>query len=135
MQPTSPPSESELATLVDRFYEKVRVDPELGPVFSPAVHDWVQHKQRLTTFWCSVARRSNSYRGNPMAAHQRHPVRAEHFDRWLTLWRATCIEVLDGATAALMIDYAERIGHSLKLGLGMRPRGRTLGVPIVSSRA
>lgn len=135
MQPTSPPSESELATLVDRFYEKVRVDPELGPVFSPAVHDWVQHKQWLTTFWCSVARRSNSYRGNPMAAHQRHPVRAEHFDRWLTLWRATCIEVLDGATAALMIDYAERIGHSLKLGLGMRPRGRTLGVPIVSSRA
>lgn len=135
MHTTFPPSESELATLVDRFYDKVRIDPELGPVFNPAVQDWVKHKQLLTTFWCSVARRANSYRGNPMAAHQRHPVRAEHFDRWLTLWRATSLELLDEASAAQMIDYAERIGQSLKLGLGLRPRGRTLGVPIVSSRS
>ena len=130
----TPPSEAELATLVDCFYEQVRRDPELGPVFNPAVHDWAAHKQLLTTFWCSVARRANSYRGNPMAAHQRHPVRAEHFDRWLALWRATCAEVLDASGAALMIDYAERIGQSLKLGLGLRPRGRDLGVPIVARR-
>ncbi|HET6430623.1 MAG TPA: hypothetical protein VFG40_00155, partial [Dyella sp.] len=62
------------------------------------------------------------------------PVRAEHFDRWLALWRPTCAEVLDAAGAALMIDYAERIGQSLKLGLGLRPRGRDLGAPIVGSR-
>jgi hemoglobin len=130
----TPPTETELATLVDRFYEQVRRDAELGAVFNPAVHDWDEHKQLLTSFWCSVARRAGSYRGNPMAAHQRHPVRAEHFDRWLALWRATCAEVLDAAGAALMIDYAERIGQSLKLGLGLRPRGRDLGVPIVARR-
>lgn len=135
MQATLPPTEAELATLVDRFYDKVRVDAELGPVFNQAVSDWEQHKQLLTSFWCSVARRAQSYRGNPMAAHQRQPVRAEHFDRWLALWRPTCAEVLDEQAAALMIDYAERIGQSLKLGLGLRPRGRTLGVPIVSSRS
>ena len=126
-----PPDESALATLVDRFYDKVRRDDTLGPVFNPAVHDWDEHKRLLTSFWCSVARRAGTYRGNPMAAHQRHPVRAEHFDHWLALWRVTCAEVLDDAGAALMIDYAERIGQSLKLGLGLRPRGRDLGVPLV----
>ena len=127
----TPPSATALATLVDRFYEQVRRDSELGPVFNPAVHDWDAHKRLLTSFWCSVALREGSYRGNPMAAHQRHPVRAEHFDRWLALWRTTCADVLEGPAAEQMIDYAERIGRSLKLGLGLRPHSRRLGVPVM----
>ncbi|MGN6788043.1 MAG: hypothetical protein ACTHJP_00755 [Rhodanobacteraceae bacterium] len=31
--------EAQLAMLVDRFYDKVRVDPLLGPVFAPRVDD------------------------------------------------------------------------------------------------
>jgi hypothetical protein len=30
-------TEAEIATVVDRFYAKVRVDPEIGPVFNDAV--------------------------------------------------------------------------------------------------
>ena len=30
-----------------------------------------------------------------------------------------------------MLEYAQRIGQSLKLGLGLRPQARPLGVPIV----
>lgn len=123
--------ESALANLVDRFYEKVRRDPQLGPIFNAAVHDWDVHKQLLTSFWASVALRAGSYRGNPMAAHRAHPIRVKHFERWLALWRETCIEELDQAHAALMLDYAERIGSSLKLGLGLRPQAQPFGVPIV----
>lgn len=125
------PSEAAIATLVDCFYERVRRDPELGAVFNPAVHDWPEHKALLSRFWSSVERGTRSYRGNPMAAHLRHPVRAGHFDRWLELWRESCAEVLDAAGAARMIDHAERIGHSLKLGLGLRPHSRRLGVPVM----
>ena len=120
-----------LARLVDRFYDKVQADPVLGPVFNPVVHDWDEHKRLLTSFWCSVALRAGSYRGNPMAAHRPLPIRADHFEHWLGLWRATCGEVLDETGAATMVDYAQRIGSSLKLGLGLRPQARAFGVPVV----
>lgn len=126
--------ETQIAQLVDRFYEKVRLDPLLGPVFNAAVHDWDDHKRTLTSFWSSVALRTASYRGNPMAMHRAHPIRVEHFARWLALWRETTPEVLDDADAAQMIEYAERIGRSLRLGLGLPERMETrgLGIAIVS---
>jgi hemoglobin len=133
MNPPDVFDESAIAALVDRFYEKVRRDRELGPIFNAAVHDWDEHKRLLTTFWSSVALRASSYRGNPMAAHRSHPIRAEHFDHWLVLWRETCAEELDEVHAAQMLEYAQRIGHSLKLGLGLRPQARPLGVPIVGA--
>lgn len=120
-----------IAELVDRFYNKVQVDPVLGPVFNPVVHDWNQHKRLLTSFWSSVALRAGSYRGNPMAAHRPLPIHADHFDHWIGLWRETCREVLDEDGAAQMVDYARRIGNSLKLGLGLRPQARPFGVPVV----
>jgi hemoglobin len=123
--------ETAIGTLVDRFYDKVRRDPTIGPVFNRAVHDWAEHKQLLTSFWCSVALRAGTYRGNPMGAHRPHPIRPEHFDHWLDLWRETCGEVLDELAAAQMIDYAERIGRSLRLGLGLRPQARAFGVPVL----
>ena len=131
MNPPAALDESLLATLVDHFYEKVRRDPDIGPIFNAAVDDWDEHKRLLTSFWASVALRAGSYRGNPMAAHRPHPIRAEHFDHWLALWRETCAEELDEAHAAQMLEYAQRIGQSLKLGLGLRSQARSFGVPIV----
>ena len=124
--------EALIATLVDHFYEKVRRDPQIGPIFNAAVHDWDAHKRLLTSFWASVALRAGSYRGNPMAAHRPHPIRVEHFDRWLALWRETCVEELDEAHAEQMLEFAQRIGRSLKYGLGLHPQAKPFGVPIVS---
>lgn len=126
--------EASVARLVDRFYDKVRTDPLLGPVFNAAVDDWDEHKKLLTSFWCSVALRANSYRGNPMGVHRAQPaIRPEHFERWLALWRETTPEVLDDAGTAQMIEYADRIGRSLRLGLNLpeHPQARPLGIPIV----
>jgi len=131
MNPPAALDESLLATLVDHFYEKVRRDPDIGPIFNAAVDDWDEHKRLLTSFWASVALRAGSYRGNPMAAHRPHPIQARHFDRWLALWQETCDEELDEANAAQMLDYAQRIGRSLKFGLGLHPEGRAFGVPVV----
>ena len=125
--------EAHLATLIDRFYEKVRADPMLGPVFNAAVHDWEEHRRTLVSFWSSVALGTQSYRGSPMSAHRPHPIRGEHFDHWRELWRETAREVLEEEDAGRMIDYAERIGRSLRMGLGLsgRPGARSLGIPIV----
>ncbi len=131
---TVPPFDAPtIATLVDHFYEKVRVDAQIGPVFNAAVHDWDAHKRLLTSFWSSIALRAGTYRGNPMAAHRPLPIHAEHFDRWIALWLETCTEELDATHATQMVDYAQRIGHSLKYGLGIHPQGRTLGVSIIGT--
>jgi hemoglobin len=124
----------DIANLVDRFYDKVRRHADLGPVFDAAVHDWDDHKRTLTSFWCSVALKAASYRGNPMGAHRTHPIRAEHFGQWLALWRETTAEVLSAEAAAQMCLHAERIGGSLRYGLGLDGpvRSRELGLPVLA---
>lgn len=136
MQDISTLDAAKIALLVDRFYDKVRADPLIGPVFNAAVSDWDEHKRTLTSFWCSVALRANSYRGNPMAVHRTQPIRAEHFERWLDLWRATTLDMLDEANARQMIEHADRIGRSLRLGLGLPEQGgaRPLIIPIISGK-
>jgi hemoglobin len=123
----APPDPERIAALVDRFYDRIRVHPTLGPVFNAAVHDWPGHKRLLTSFWCSVLLRAGSYRGNPMAAHRPHPITTGHFVQWLALWRETADEVLAPAQAALVHDYAQRIGRSLRYGLGLPEPGQSAG--------
>ena len=128
--------EARIALLVDRFYAKVRRHPELGPVFNAAVHDWGDHQRTLTSFWASVALKHGTYRGNPMAKHHGHPIRHEHFDQWLALWRETTAEVLSPEDATLFDHYAERIGQSLRYGLGLNGGvgARSLGLPVVNGQ-
>jgi hemoglobin len=136
MQEPSKLDAERIALLVDRFYDKVRVDPQLGPVFNAAVRDWDEHKRTLTSFWCSVALRANSYRGNPMAVHRAQPaIRAEHFERWLALWQTTTREVLDEADASVMQEHADRIGRSLRLGMGLPERLGTRPLDILQIRS
>ena len=124
--------EAQLATLVDRFYDKVRIDPLLGPVFNPRVEDWNAHKVLMTSFWATVALRTGHYRGNPLAKHQPLPIGVVHFQRWLALWRETAAEVLDAESAELMVGYAERIGYGMRVGMSLsgHQRGRGSGIPI-----
>ena len=117
-------SQEQIAALVDRFYDRIQAHPTLGPVFNAAVHDWPEHKRLLTSFWASVALRTGTYRGNPMAAHRPHPITTEHFVQWLELWRDTAGEMLAPEHAAQLQEYAERIGRSLRYGLGLPEPGQ-----------
>ena len=121
MSPDSLPTRNDLARLVDRFYDTVRADALLGPVFNAAIDDWDAHKATLVDFWSSVILGTGSYRGNPMAAHRPHPIIDAHFGHWLALWRQTTAEVLPPDHAALLQDRAGRIGTSLRYGLGLDP--------------
>lgn len=108
-----------IATLVDRFYDKVRADAELGPVFNAAIHDWPTHKVLLRDFWSQMILRTGRYQGNPMRVHRALPAFPQHlFHRWLGLWRETAREVFDAPTAELFIGAAERVAQGLSMGLG-----------------
>lgn len=114
--------DSALQRLIPLFYQRVRADAQLGPLFNETVQDWPEHIDRLVAFWSSVMLASGRYKGDPMFAHLRHKARItpELFARWLTLWAQTTDEVMVPAAAAALQAKAERIAESLQLGLFFR---------------
>jgi hemoglobin len=63
-----------------------------------------------------------------MRVHAALPqISADHFDRWLELFRVTAREQCPPAAAALFIDRAERIAQSLEMGIALH-RGHMLGI-------
>lgn len=112
-----------LRKLVHRFYDRVRADAVLGPVFADRVGDWPAHLERMVDFWSSVALMTGRYHGAPMTAHATLPVTWAHFDRWLTLFRATADEVCPPVGAALVVGRAGRIARSLHMAVADAPRG------------
>ena len=126
MVPYSKITEPAIAALVDRFYEKARRDPLIGPVFNDSIDDWDEHLRKLYGFWSSVMLTTGRYKGNPMAAHMKLPIEPHFFERWLALWQETADEVFAPEPAAAFRDKANRIAESLKLGLFYRPGGLSI---------
>jgi hemoglobin len=116
-------TETDLHALVDRFYTRVRADPQIGPVFNAAVEDWDEHLATLAHFWSSVMLATGRYKGNPLAVHLRQPIEPEMFARWLEIWGETVGEMFPPEIAALFRAKAARIAESLKLGLFFKPGG------------
>ncbi len=106
-----------ISRLVDAFYDRVRRDPLIGPVFDARISDWGPHLEQMKLFWSSVALMSGVYHGRPMPKHLPLPVDARHFDRWLELFEATAAEICPPAAAAHFTERARRIAESLELGI------------------
>lgn len=113
-----------LTTLVYRFYEKVRADAVLGPIFEARISDWAPHLDRMVAFWSSVALMTGRYHGAPVPAHAGLPVGWEHFERWLALFRETAEETCPPEGVAHVTASAERIARSLHMAVeGARADG------------
>lgn len=105
--------------LVRTFYGKVRQDEVLSPVFDAKITDWEPHLVRMGEFWSSVALMTGVYHGRPMQKHLPLPVDAQHFDRWLQLFRQAAHEVCPPVAAAHFIERAERVAQSLEMGIAV----------------
>ena len=124
--PTDVITEESIKILVDSFYQKVRADKDLGPVFIAAIgednEEWRPHLERMYSFWSSVMLTSGRYHGNPMQKHQNLPSFDEGlFDTWLSLFAETVHEIHTKPIAERYIDRSKRIAESLKLGLYYKP--------------
>lgn len=111
--------EAQLKRVVERFYARVRADPELAPIFNDAIDDWPEHLDKLADFWSSVMLTSGRYKGQPVPAHFKHRDRITPalFHRWLSLWNETTAELLPKEAAAALQAKAARIAESLQLAL------------------
>ena len=116
-------SEDGIRQLVDAFYDKVRLDAELAPIFLRAIPgDWEPHLARMYAFWSSVMLTTGRYKGNPVVKHLVIPGIQPHlFERWLALFNETCGESFDDGVSEEFRAKAARIAESLKLALFYRP--------------
>jgi hemoglobin len=107
-----------ISTLVHTFYDDVRSDPTLQPVFDGAIgSNWPPHLERMVDFWCSVMLSSGEFKGNVFGKHmQIRGVRADHFRRWLTLFEANVRRLFAADVAEQFMLVARRIAASLQLG-------------------
>ena len=113
-------TEAMIEALVHGFYDRVRTDPALWPIFAAAIDDWDPHLRKMCDFWSSVTLMSGRYHGTPMQAHAAQPlIRPEHFARWLQLFEETARQLCPPAAAALFVDRARRIGQSLQFGVAL----------------
>lgn len=108
-------NEESIAELVDRFYDRIRKDTLLGPVFNGAIGDrWPEHLATLTDFWTSVLLAAGRYKGNPMMAHLAiAQMDEQHFSRWIELWRQTTCEVFNPAISQALVAKASMMGERL----------------------
>lgn len=113
-------TEDEIRQLVHRFYARVRVDPELGPIFNSHIDDWDMHLAKLVDFWSSLLRRTARYQGAPMPRHAALPgLHADLFRRWLSLFSTVAAEQPNQAMADAAVAMAGRIARSLWMGYQM----------------
>lgn len=110
-------SEEQISVLVETFYAKVRLDPEIGPIFQAIVDDWPHHLAVLKDFWSSVLLGTGRYKGNPVMRHLMLGLDHEHFKRWLALFEETARAVLPPTPAAVVVETSHRIAQSLQLAI------------------
>jgi len=116
-------TEDTIRLLVDRFYDRVRRDPTLGPVFAAAIANdaWPEHLEKMYAFWSSVMLTSGRYKGDPVGTHRRvDGVEPAMFGAWLDLFEATAAELFVPAIAERFARKARTIAESLKLALFFR---------------
>ena len=113
----------EISELVDRFYAKVRLDPDIGPIFNAAIDDWPAHLSLLKNFWSTVLLMDRSYKGDPLSKHLPLSLDPPHFARWLELFEGTAREVMQPEHAAIIIEKSHRIAQNFQAAIAYYRQG------------
>lgn len=111
------PTEANIRELVYAFYDRVRADALLGPVFEQKLGGkWDDHLPKMCAFWSGIVLGAKTYRGNVQQAHQPLPgIEPKHFSHWLYLFLDTVESRYEPAAAVRFMEPALRIAQSLQL--------------------
>lgn len=90
----------DIKLLVDTFYNRVRDNELLAPIFNERIQDaWPHHLEKMYRFWQTVLLEEHTYLGSPFPPHAKLPVEHEHFETWLSLFNQTVDELFTGIKA------------------------------------
>lgn len=86
---------------VNSFYDRIRADEILGPIFNDKIGDrWQLHLEKMYTFWQSLLFGERTYHGRPFPPHMDLPIGKDHFTRWVQLFEGVIDEFYEGPVAA-----------------------------------
>jgi hemoglobin len=110
-------TEEDIQLLVDSFYDKVKEDAVLGPVFNTIIGaDWSHHLPVIYRFWSTVLLGGPGYSGNVVGRHieidRKMPLSEIHYQQWLQLWSETLDRLFTGEKAA---EAKKRAGLMMQL--------------------
>ena len=118
MPPRIPVTEAQIDRVVSQFYARVRVHPNLGPIFAAHVTDWPTHEEKIGRFWRNALLLQRCYDRNPMQVHMAAgDVKAQHFAVWLSLFDTVLERELPQPLAQAWSALAHRIGRGLSYAL------------------
>lgn len=111
---------SDIEILVKAFYEKVKTDAIIGPIFNDIIQvNWEKHLPMMFDFWENTLFYTGCYTGNPMKSHQHlqeiFPLTSEHFKQWLSLFTSTVDELFEGEKALLAKQRAMSISMVMQI--------------------
>lgn len=90
----------DITVLVNKFYDTVREDDLLGPIFNDVIENrWPEHLEKMYRFWQTVLLEEHTYYGSPFPPHAKLPVEKLHFERWIKLFITTVDNHFDGELA------------------------------------
>lgn len=105
----------DIRLLVDTFYEKVRDDEMLGPIFQNVIRDnWPEHLDKMYRFWQTVLLGEHTYSGSPFPPHGKLPIDENHFQRWLELFSVTLNELFSGDKADEALWRAQKMAEMFR---------------------
>lgn len=87
----------DIKQLVNMFYDRVRINELIGPIFNDKIQDrWQMHLQQMYNFWQTVLLEEHTYNGRPFPPHAHLPISKEHFETWLEIFTNTLDELFEG---------------------------------------
>jgi hemoglobin len=112
-------SREDIERLVNTFYDRIRADDLLGPIFDDVARvNWAEHLPKMYAFWDAVLFGTSGFKGNPLGVHlqlaQHTPLGATQFERWLALFQANVDGLFSGPTAGEAKRRAARIAVVLQ---------------------
>lgn len=102
---------NDIELLVNTFYDKVKTDSLIGPIFNGVIKDWQPHLYKMYGFWETVLLDVHSYSGSPFPPHAKMPLEQIHFERWLLLFFQTIDTLFVGEKAEEAKWRAEKMAE------------------------
>ena len=110
---------TDISFLMHSFYDKIRTDDLLGPIFNSHIpnESWPKHLEKLTDFWETNLFGIAKFKGNPTLKHlnvdenSKHTISQKHFGRWLQIWFETIDKNFEGFLANKAKESARRMAH------------------------
>ena len=106
----------DIKLLVNTFYDKIRADDFLAPIFNERIKDrWSQHLEKMYTFWQTVLLGEHTYYSSPFPPHAKLPVDHAHFQQWIVLFTQTIVELFSGAKADEALWRANKMAQMFEM--------------------